>query len=225
MDASSERMTADLPLLQNRVKRDPDAYKQEFQMQFSHFQSELEIFQLQANQKAPHFASLVQFLSQVMPCYPRDMEMFPSQLIDLVGKHFAVMQPKMRQVIVQALVLIRNRGLLGAIPLFTLFFRLFACEDKQLRKDMFAFIVADVRNHFQKGHNTKEIKQTQYFVFKQVNNDTPAISRKALAVLTELYRRRVWTDSRTVNVIANAVFHPEAKVAAAAMQFFLGMYV
>jgi protein SDA1 len=216
-------MSADLPLLQNRVKRDPDAYRQEFEMQLSHFQSELEIFGLNPSQKAPHFQSLVQFLAQVMPCYPTALSQFPHQLIALVSKNFAVLVPKVRQTIVQALVLIRNRGLLEPIPLFGLFFRLFACEDKTLRKDMFAYVVADVRNQHEKQSNGRRMRQCQHFIFRQLEDDTPAVARKALAVLVELYRRKIWTCARTVNSIAQAVFHPEPKVSLAAMHFFLGI--
>eukprot|EP00941_MAST-03F_sp_MAST-3F-sp1_P005018 g5018.t1 len=223
MDNASERMAADLPLLQNKIKRDPDAYREEFRMQYSHFQAELEIFRLQPGERAPHFQRLVHFLSQVMVCYPEEMSAFPEQLIALVSQHGEALNPKMRQTIVAALVLVRNRGLLDVIPLFTVFFQLFTCEDKQLRKDLFAYAIVDIKNQYEKSSNDKQMKRSKFFVFKKVEDDHPAVSRKALAVLTELYRRRIWTDSRTINVIASAVFSSDAKVSRAAMQFFLGI--
>ena len=49
-------------------------------------------------------------------------------------------------------------------------------------------------------------------VKKRVLNETvtlmeieaPLVARKALDVMVELYRRQVWTDARSVNVIAAA---------------------
>ena len=39
-------VTLRLPQLQNLIKRDPSAYKEEFHQQFTHFLTELEIFKL-----------------------------------------------------------------------------------------------------------------------------------------------------------------------------------
>ena len=60
--------SADLLLLQNRLKRDPESYRDEFSQQKRHFDSNLQIFQLQAQQKntkTKEFASLVTFMCHV----------------------------------------------------------------------------------------------------------------------------------------------------------------
>ena len=49
-----------------------------------------------------------------------------------------------------------------------------------------------------------------------------AAAKRALAVLTELWRRGVWRDARCVNVIASAVFHPSGRVMLGALRFSLG---
>jgi hypothetical protein len=53
------------------------------------------------------------------------------------------------------------------------------------------------------------------------------MSRFFLAVClrpqVELYRKNVWRDAKTVNVIATACFSKEYKVVATALRFFLGM--
>ncbi len=38
----------------------------------------------------------------------------------------------------------------------------------------------------------------------------------------ELYRRRVWTDAKTVNVMASACFSRHSGVLRTALQFFVG---
>lgn len=41
-------------------------------------------------------------------------------------------------------------------------------------------------------------------------------------LLTELYRKQVWNDAKTVNVIANGCFTKITKVITIALQFFSG---
>ena len=41
-------------------------------------------------------------------------------------------------------------------------------------------------------------------MFDLLESDSDLIARKALDVMVELYRRQVWTDARSVNVIATA---------------------
>ena len=47
-------------------------------------------------------------------------------------------------------------------------------------------------------------RQLKSFMFDLLESDSDLIARKALDVMVELYRRQVWTDARSVNVIATA---------------------
>lgn len=40
--------------------------------------------------------------------------------------------------------------------------------------------------------------------------------------MVELYRRNIWNDAKTVNVISTALFSKVMKVAVAALKFFVG---
>lgn len=48
-------------------------------------------------------------------------------------------------------------------------------------------------------------------------------TKRALSVMIELYKRKIWNDEKTVNVISQACFNDNAKVVAAACKFFLVM--
>jgi protein SDA1 len=48
------------------------------------------------------------------------------------------------------------------------------------------------------------------------------VAKRSLGVLTELWRRHIWRDVRTVNVIAQATLHPSPLIMLAALKFFLG---
>lgn len=58
-------LTSNLPQLQNLIKRDPVAYKEEFLQQWNHYNSVRQIFHLNPDEQAQHFRELVTFISQV----------------------------------------------------------------------------------------------------------------------------------------------------------------
>lgn len=41
-------------------------------------------------------------------------------------------------------------------------------------------------------------------------------------MLTEMWRRHVWRDAKTVNVIAAAALHKSSRIMLASLKFFLG---
>jgi protein SDA1 len=47
----------------------------------------------------------------------------------------------------------------------------------------------------------------------------------SVGLLAELYRRRIWTDARTVNVLGKACLSPVVRVMVAAINFFLGIEI
>ena len=58
-------LTANLPQLQNLIKRDPTAYKEEFLQQWNHYNSIRQIFQINPDEQAQHFRELISFITQV----------------------------------------------------------------------------------------------------------------------------------------------------------------
>jgi protein SDA1 len=46
-------------------------------------------------------------------------------------------------------------------------------------------------------------------------------SKKSLTVMIDLYKRKVWNDDKTVNVISEGVLHDNPKIVASAAKFFL----
>ena len=62
--------------------------------------------------------------------------------MDLLDRHYAVLNSALRQSLVKSLILLRNRGHLKSAEVLPLFFRLFRCQDKNLRDLLFKHIVA-----------------------------------------------------------------------------------
>ena len=62
-------LTSNLPQLQNLIKRDPAAYKEEFLQQWNHYNSVRQIFHINPDEQAQHFRELVTFIAQVSASY------------------------------------------------------------------------------------------------------------------------------------------------------------
>lgn len=214
--------SAELLALQSNVKKDPDGYKDEFMLQYRHYQALLDIWKLKPSKESKEFGDLVMFLAQVSRAYPKTMAGFPGELASLLDTHAAVLDSGLRRQLVGALILLRNRGQVEAMAVMPLFFRLFRCQDKPLRQQLFRHIVADLKAANRKTRNERLNRAVQNFMYSVVSDENESAAKRGLAVLTEMWRRHVWRDARTVNVIASAAFHKSSRVLLAVMKFFLG---
>ncbi|CAH1267241.1 SDAD1 [Branchiostoma lanceolatum] len=199
-ERNRNQLPNNLPQLQNLIKRDPESYREEFLQQYRHYQSNVEIFRLKPQQFSKSLDDLVMFLAQVAHAYPEDLADFPQELKDLLKQHCTVLDPSLRMTFCRALILLRNKSLISPTSLLELFFELFRCQDKLLRKTLFTHIVTDIKNINAKHKDNK------------LNT----------GVMVELYHRNVWNDAKTVNVIATACFSKVTKIMVAALKFFLG---
>lgn len=223
VNASRSDVIGKLPQLQNMVKRDPDGYKTEFLMQFRHFESEYQLFLLQPTKESAHFGALISFLAHVAKCYPNEMAEFPAQIMNLLRDHYLVLEPDLRRTLVQSLTLMRNRDLIDAITLLKLFFELFRCPDKRLRELLYQHIVSDIRQMNATSKNIKVNKTLQNFLFDMLQDENEHAAIKSLQVLVDLFKRKIWHDVRSANVIATACTSKNTKLLVMAINFFLGI--
>ena len=79
---------------------------------------------------------------QVCTCYTEQTAGFAQEIMDLLDRHYDVLNSALRQSLVKSLILLRNRGHLKSAEVLPLFFRLFRCQDKGLRDLLFKHIVA-----------------------------------------------------------------------------------
>ena len=108
-------LTSNLPQLQNLIKRDPAAYKEEFLQQWNHYNSIRQIFQINPDEQAQHFRELVSFIAQVAQCYPKETADFPAQLAALLLESYGTLSPDTRRSLVQNLVMLRNKDVITSI--------------------------------------------------------------------------------------------------------------
>ena len=215
-------LVQNLAQLQNLIKRDSISYEQEFLVQFNHFESEMQIFNLKPDDDSITFGEQIMFIAAVAPCYPKLCQTFPQNVVDMLTNHYQTMSPVLRKTMVQSLILMRNRNLLSQSSLLSLFFTLFRCKDKPLRVMLHAHIVSDIKNANQKAKNNKLNKTLQNFMYKMLSDTSEIAAKKSLEVMIELYHKNVWNDAKTVNVVAEACLSSVPKLVAPALHFFLG---
>ncbi|KAK7498701.1 hypothetical protein BaRGS_00010078 [Batillaria attramentaria] len=220
--SSGNKLPNNLPQLQNLIKRDAGSYKDEFLKQWRHYQSSLQLYKLTPGQYTKTVDELTTFLAQVAHCYPEELKDYPQQLRDVLQASATVLDPTMRMTFVKALIMLRNKGLIEATTVLELFFKLFRCQDKLLRKTIFSYIVSDIKNVNAKHKNIKLNTTLQNFMYTMLRDNNPIAAKMSLDVMIDLYRRNIWHDAKTVNVIVTACFSKVTKILVAALKFFLG---
>jgi len=226
----SNQLPNNLPQLQNLIKRDAESYKDEFLQQYRHFESTLQVFELNPSEYNKSLDEQFMFLAQVAKCYPEELLSYPQKLVGILSKNSTVLHPEMRMSLCKALILLRHKEILAPADLIQLFFELFKCQDKSLRTFLRDHIVTDLKNTNAKHKDVKLNSSMQNFMFKMINDSHHVAAKMALTIMIELYKKNIWNDAKTVNVIASACYRNNentgkidvTKLTPMALRFFLG---
>ncbi|KAH8059389.1 hypothetical protein JL722_5415 [Aureococcus anophagefferens] len=233
-----------LPVLQNLLKRDPPAYKEEFEAIWRQYLSELEVFKLRSAEARPRpaasprtaakrLAELATFVSHTCKHYDFAAQRFGPQLCRLLKDRCVGLAPELRLSLVQACVLARSKGLLDPVELLELCFELIRrVRDRALRDELRTHVVNDVRRCARGGGESKGspqalMKKFQRCLFFHCGDASREGSDKsakvALDAVVDLYGRGVWTCAPTVNCVGRACVDDRSKLACTAIHFFLGI--
>lgn len=156
-------------------------------------------------------------------CYVEELITFPQQLVDLLKNHSTTLDAGMRNTFCRALILLRNKNLIPALDLLELFFQLLKCPDKSLRAFLEKHIITDIKNMNAKHKDMKLNSTLQNFMYTMLKDSNPKAAKMSVDIMIELYKKNIWNDSKTVNVIANVgCFSKVTKVMVASLKFFLG---
>ncbi|CAI5784818.1 protein SDA1 homolog [Podarcis lilfordi] len=153
--------------------------------------------------------------------YQSNVEIFKLQPAK-PSKDLAELVMFLAQTFCKALILLRNKNLINPTSLLELFFELLRCHDKFLRKTLYTHIVTDIKNINAKHKNNKLNTTLQNFMYTMLQDSNPTAAKISLDVMIELYRRNIWNDAKTVNVITTACFSKVTKILVAGLKFFLG---
>lgn len=194
-------------------------------MQYRHYQSLLDIYleNPEASDGAEEeFSDLIGFVAQMCVCYPEHTKTFPTEISNLLKTNHTALSYELRGKMVQSLCMLRNKGTISSEALIqALFPILTVTESKQLRSQIYSSLISMMKSVNQGAKNQKVNKALQALLFSLLN-DQQGSGLWATKITRELWRRGIWDDSRTVEIMCQAAVHPNIKVATSAIRFFLG---
>lgn len=220
-------------LLQNLVRRDPESYREEFLQQYAHYESLRDLFMSNpsGSQNGAEFAELIGFVSAVCGCFSKETKQFPDELKALITNNHRDLSPELREKIIQCLVMLRNKDVITAESLIQTIFPLLAAysgtsnlnthHSKALRRQVYTTLISLLKAVNTGAKNQKLNRSTQALLFNLLEQKD-AQGLWATKLTRELWRRGIWDDSRTVEIMTQATLHPDSKVAISGVKFFLG---
>ncbi|EMD66107.1 hypothetical protein COCSADRAFT_188528 [Bipolaris sorokiniana ND90Pr] len=223
-----EKLESDHAALRFKLKRDPQSYRDDFEQQYQQYRTLLDLFLADPSTTDGGLVALkdlIEFVSHTANLYP-DLTLpeFPQSLIDLLSTHHEVLEMDLRDKVVGAICLLKNKEVIDSVTLLnTLFPILITTNSKSLRTLLFQKIVSDIRSSNAKATNHKVNKALQTTLYNLLEADTTS-PRGFLAVkiTRDLWKRQIWNDARTVEVMRLAALSDNEKTIAGGVRFFLG---
>lgn len=180
------------------------------------------------------FGDLIGFVSAVCNCYPKETASFPEELKSILLANHRDLSPELREKIIYCLTMLRNKNIIGAELLIQTLFPLLhaylstaqnsatsSYHAKAVRKQIYTTLVSLLKAVNTGAKNQKINRSTQALLFNLLEL-RDAQGMWATKLTRELWRRGIWDDSRTVEIMTHAALHSEPKVAVAGGRFFLG---
>lgn len=223
------RRSAILPentaLLQNLVKRDPEAYEKEFNEQYQHYETQLQLFMVDPSgdsNQTESFLNSVGFITHVCSHFPKETANFPNELASILQAQHNQLSADVRDKLIQSLVLLRNRDVISAEVLINVLFPILVkTSSKFTRAQIYSAIISLLKNLNHGAKNQKLNKMMQALLFNLLE-ESEANGLWATKLTRELWKRGVWDDARTVELMVQASLNENIKVATSAVRFFLG---
>lgn len=205
----------------SKVKRDPSLFEREVQVVFDEFNDLSLALEEQPSSYDQRFIEVAGFLSQVSAYYLGMLDRLPSRLVQLIETYAPVMHPDVRKAIFSAIVLLRNREQVASRSVLKLCLKLFRMPDKNLRAQAFSYFIKDVRRVNKYAMHTKLNKEAVEWCREMFLDSNITAAKRALHVMMSLYKLRIWNDTRSINVLAEACLSKQPRLAMTAATFFL----
>ncbi|PCD44875.1 hypothetical protein AU210_000325 [Fusarium oxysporum f. sp. radicis-cucumerinum] len=226
--AALEKLDADFASLQQKIRRDPKSYKEEFLKQWEQYEAQREIFLVSPGtataDSVESFHNIIDLIAHVADCYKEETATFPDDLKSILTQHHVILHPELREKIVGSLVLLRRKEVIDSTSvLTTLFPILVSSPSKTLRETLFQKILSDLRNSNTKSINHPLNRTVQTVLYNLVTADRSSPRAIwAIKLTREMWKRQFWTDAKPVDVMKEACLSDNEKVVVGAVRFFLG---
>lgn len=91
-----------------------------------------------------------------------------------------------------------------------------------MRQFLETHIITDIKNINAKQKNAKINTTLQNFMFSMLKDSNVRAAKMSADIMIELYKKNIWNDAKTVNVLAMGCSAKMTKVMVACLRFFLG---
>ena len=211
-----------LVYLQNLAKRDAESYEEEVMLQWQHYQSTRDIFLFsQLTNGIDEFMELLEFIAQLSNLYPKIKEEYPGDLFRMLKADF--MDAALRIKVLQCLVLLQKRGVITSMQLMEgIFPQLLSTKSKSLRVHLYKLIISDLKNSNLHAKNQMLNRTIQTLLHSFVEDTASKSAFWSVRICQTLWKKSIWTDARTVDIMRIAAFHEDPRVVLGAANFFLG---
>lgn len=176
--------------------------------------------------RSKQLQSLIDFLSSVVDKYPNEercVVAFPSDLLSLLEEHHETLSVLIKTCMVKNLVFLSLKGLVDTTKLLTLFFSLLSVHEKKLRFLIYSSIVKIIVGIHRKSKSDAVSRSIQNYLFTMLSDENELTVKKSLSIVVELYRRRIWRNAKTVNIIAELCLrHKSTQIIRLTLHFMLG---
>jgi protein SDA1 len=216
----------ELAELQDKLKRQPEMYDHEFKRRMGIFKEKWAEFKEAPGKKDEDVINYLKFMAHISGTFKKDIPQYLSnEIIDALEQYYSVLHPAVRITMVTCLKIMRGKDIVTPQLILPVFFKLFKCKDKPLREFLNTTIITDLKrlNHDRVNNNVN--RKLQNFIFSMLQDPNEGAAKRSLKVMIELYKRHVWNDEKTVNVISEGCLSPNPKVVTIACQFFLATNV
>ncbi|KAF2728598.1 SDA1-domain-containing protein [Polyplosphaeria fusca] len=222
-----EKLDADLSSLQYKCRRDPASYRDDFATQYQQYEALRDLLlqnpSTTDSQGLVSLKDLIDFVAHVADSYPTICAAFPDDLRELLSQH-EELEPELRDKIVSAFVLLRNKDIIDSATLLNTFFPiLVSTPSKSLRNLLFSKILSDLRSSNAKSRNHRLNKTVIAVLHTLLTRDRESPKGLwAVKITREMWKRQLWTESEAVALMEEAALSENEKVIIGGVRFFLG---
>ncbi|CAD8135877.1 unnamed protein product [Paramecium octaurelia] len=207
--------------LQLKVFKAPDLYVKEVLGVVELYKQQFELVKQNPGQSNGKFSIIAQFLSKVAVYYKTDLKFYIEDLMELINHFQNTLNQGLRKKIIFCLLRLRGKNLIEPFRMIVFLMKLFNCQDKDLRRIIFRFIIKDIKQFNKKHRNETLNKQIQNFIIDLIKKSQENIAKRALQIMIELYRKNIWKDNKCVNIIAQGCFNQNYKIKLLACYFLI----
>ncbi|UKK01505.2 hypothetical protein MACK_002320 [Theileria orientalis] len=240
----------DLNLLENKIKKDPDANFDFFKQKWNEFVTLYEIIKLTPQVYNTEFVKLLQFITNTIALYnkngdvdqlvynPNSSGLTSSspddagniaegrwlclKLIELIKEFRSVMDGKMIRMVIKSTFTLRTKRQIDLETILVEWLELLDLNDKEQRKKLYNYIVKDLALLSTKSKNRQAVKKLQQLLFEKIHKNTNLnIRLLSCCIIIELYRRNIWNDLYTLNQLCELCKCQNPKIALSAIYFLL----